>query len=261
MDLPVRKNLLPPYLDNDTWQQLLDSADEVLNEAIDKPTVLLAKQRDAWLLNDTGELRADSGQLLDSSCFESPEKALLVRQANMLGFDFKESDLLTDDDYQRIVRNISLFWYGKGKPNFISFMGFVLNSIVEVTRLWSTQGPTYDSYGPLLDEGDPGIGTAVWDGGTWFPTTHVAVKFDPFRFASVQISKLVALFYSIANYNLVLERIILDGPAAVHTVDEATLVRAVCVTPLIDVEEIILCDVGIGDQYMYPNYVVTGYVQ
>lgn len=261
MDLPVRKNLLPPYLDNETWQQLLDAADGVLNEAIDAPAAWLAKQRDTWSLTEDGQVAVDASQMIDTASFEVPEKALLVRQANMLGFDFKESDLLSAEDYQRIVRNISLFWYGKGKPNFISFMGFVLNSIVTVTRMWSTQGPTYDSYGPLLEEGDAGIGTPVWEGGTWFPTTHVSVEFDPFRFASVEMSKLVALFYSIANYNLVLERVILDGPAPVHSVDEVTLLRAVCMAPLMDIEEYITCDVSVYDQYVYPNYVTPGYVE
>jgi hypothetical protein len=59
-----------------------------------------------------------------------------------------------------------------------------------------------------LPEGDPLIGTPIWQGGNWFPTTHVRVTFDGTKFSNVSDSDIVAFFYSFAPYNLVLESIV-----------------------------------------------------
>jgi hypothetical protein len=175
--------------------------------------------------------------------FETLEKTLLVRQANLLGFDFADSDLLTSEDYQRIVRNLALYWYGKGTPQFVNFLGFVLNSVIQVRNLWATPGATWDTYGPFVSEGDPSIGTPVWEGGPWFPTTHVEVQFDPFKFGNLSQSKLLALFYAIANYNLVIERIILDGELYLHSRDNEQELRIVSLVPMWQIDEVVSLDV------------------
>lgn len=233
---PDRKLLLPPYIDNATWTDLVESIDATFKDRVDDPTVWLSRIRDLWILKDSTQDKIDSSEMLADTDFEMPEKALLIRQTNMLGFDFKESSLISESDYQRIARNLALFWYGKGKPNFIDFMGFALNSIIRIVNLWSDPGDTFDTYGEMLEEGDPGIGTPVWEGGPWFPTTHVRVFFDPFRFGTVQMAKLTALFYAIANYNLVLDMIILEGTVWVHSVDEPELARIVAMAPLIQID-------------------------
>lgn len=233
---PDRSVLLPPYMQEEAWVELVNSIDAVLKTKIDEPTVWLARQRDLWILKDDTESRIEERQMLADTDFEIPEKEILVRQANMLGFDFKEADLLTSQDYQRIARNLALFWYGKGKPDFIDFMGFALNSIITIINLWSTQGSSYDTYGDFLPEGDPGIGTPVWEGGDWFPTTHVRVEFDPFRFGTVSTARLVALFYAIANYNLVLDRIDLDGSVFIYSVGETEIARIAVAYPMFDVD-------------------------
>lgn len=258
-NLPVRKQLLPPYLENDTWKELLDAVDKVLNTEIDRPVVWLNEQRNTWTLTDAGEKKVTAGTMLQTTDFESVEKPLLIQQANMLGFDFKESDLLETEDYHRLVRNIALYWFSKGKPDFVNFMGFVLNTTTKVTRLWSTRGTTYDSYGAFFEEGDPAIGVPVWEGGTWFPTTHVAVTIDPFKFAALSMSKLTALFYALANYNLVFEMAVLDGQAPIHTVDEAALTRAICLVPVVEVVDYAPVIWQINNLYSFPNYYVDGY--
>lgn len=234
-----RQPLVPPYLEDvDSWTELVEAIDEVFGPAIDDPTHWLSKLRDNWIPTPTAEdiLQAQSA-LLDSTQFELPEKELLIRQANMLGFDFNQPDILTAEDYQRIVRNLALYWYNKGTPDFVNFLGFALNTELTVQNLWSTPGTTVpDSYGPFLPEGDPGIGTPVWQGGTWFPTTHVQVEFDPSKFGTTQLNKLTALFYSIANYNLVLEKILLTSIIHIHSVDEPELARIAVAYPLVDIE-------------------------
>jgi hypothetical protein len=236
-----RRVLLPPYLeDAQSWTDLVEAMDSVLGPAIDDPTHWLSKVRDNWIPTTAAEdaLAIESAMLANIS-FETPERDLLIRQANMLGFVFDQPDILSTSDYQRIVRNLALYWYGKGTPKFADFLGFVLDCDLTVLNLWSTQGAEYGTYGPFLPEGDVGIGTPVWEGGTWFPTTHVTVEFDPSKFSDVQVSKLVALFYAIANYNLVIENIILNTTTYVHSVDETELARIVVVYPLTEVEQTI----------------------
>jgi len=230
-----RSVLLPPYLeDSQAWADLTAAIDTVFGPNVDDPTKWLARLRDTWILKTGTELTLqDMSKLIASTDFEVVEKNILVRQANMLGFDFAESDLMSSDDYQRLVRNISKYWYGKGTPQLQNFLGFVLDNILTITNLWSTQGSTYDTYGPFLPEGDPGIGLPVWKGGNWFPTTHVTATFDPFALnVNFSMHKLVALFYSIANYNLVLKAVIMEGSLYLHSVDETKIGRIVTATPM-----------------------------
>jgi hypothetical protein len=207
-----RQSLLPPYLqDAPAWGELMESLDTVFKDRVDDPTRWLSRLRDTWILTPEAEAKIQQGLLLDNVDWEEYEKEILIRQANMLGFDFKEADILTSDDYQRITRNLSVFWYGKGTPSFIQFLSFVFNSIVTIKNLWSTAGATPDAYGPFIAEGEPGIGTPVWDGGTWFPTTHVQVGFDIVKFPEASVTRLLSLFYALANYNLVIESVQIEG--------------------------------------------------
>lgn len=235
-----RRVLLPPNMqDVPVWDEMMQFIDRVLKGKIDDPTAWLAQLRYLWIEADSAASQIEAGQLLDLSDFEVPEKEILIRQAHQLGFDFQDSDLINAEDYQRIVRNLAHFWYSKGKPNFIDFLGFVLNSTMTIQNLWSVQGPTYDTYGPMLPEGDAGIGAPVWEGGAWFPTTHVNLLFDPFRFNSPSFAKLINLFYAVANYNLVVENILLEGNTVIHSVDETTLARVACAYPMWVVDQVI----------------------
>jgi hypothetical protein len=229
-----RQVLLPPYMeDGPAWTQLVEAIDAVFLGKVDNPTEWLGQLRDTWILTAASKTALeDETKIISNTGFESIEKNILIRQANMLGFDFVDSDLLSADDYQRIVRNIALYWYGKGTFQFAHFLGFVLNTPMEIVNLWSTQGLQYDTYGPFLPEGDPGIGTPIWEvGGTWFPTTHVNLQIDASTFADVSFPRIVALFYSIANYNLVLNAIDFIASIYIHSVDEVELARIVVAVP------------------------------
>lgn len=238
-----RRALLPPYLDDvEAWLDFANSIDQVWKDKIDDPKKYLAKLRDSWIIPADIQAKIEAREVLNLDDYALPEKEILIKQANMLGFDFRESDLLTDEDYQRIVRNLSLYWYGKGTAKFTDFMGFVLNSIFTVENLWTTQVNTPDGpqYGAFLPEGDPGIGTPIWEGGTWFPTTHVIVSFDPFKFASASIDKLLALFYAIANYNLVVDAINLNGTTFIHSYEDPEDANIVVAYPMFDIDLLIL---------------------
>lgn len=240
-NLPVdRSVLLPPYMsENEVWQSLVKMVDQVLKGKVDDPTAWLAQLRYLWIEASSAADKINSGELLKIEDFEVPEKAILIKQSRQLGFDFQDSDLISAEDYQRIVRNLALFWYGKGRPNFIDFLGFVVNSQMTMKNLWSTAGPTWDSYGRMLPEGDPSIGAPMWKGGTWFPTSHVQLFLDPFQFANPSFNKLVNLFYAIANYNLVLDSVVLEGKAYIHSITSKEIADVVVAYPMWVIEQTI----------------------
>lgn len=233
-----RSVLLPPYMEGvPIWQDLITIIDNVFQSNVDDPTVWLSQLRFLWLQATSALDKIDSGEILSATDFELPEKEILIKQAKQLGFDYQETDQISAEDYQRIVRNIALYWYSKGKPNFIDFLGFVLNCSCKIENLWSNSADAtaWNTYGTFLPEGDPGIGTEVWNGGTWFPTTHVNVVINPFGFLSPQLKKLVNLFYTIANYNLVLKDVVLEGELYIHSVDDPQLANIVVAYPIVEV--------------------------
>ena len=233
-----RSVLLPPYMEDvPVWQDLMSIIDNVFAGNVDDPTMWLNKLRFLWIQTTTAIDKVNAGQLLSAADFELPEKEILIKQAKQLGFDFKETNLIEDGDYQRIVRNIALYWYSKGKPDFIDFLGFVLNKSCQLFNLWSTtnDAASWKTYGTFLEEGDPGIGTPVWQGGTWYPTTHVRIRIDPFGFVTPKMAKLVNLFYTIANYNLVLESVQMEGTLNLHSIDTTDISTIVVTYPVYEI--------------------------
>jgi hypothetical protein len=222
--------------DSPAWGQLITAIDSVLEGAIDNPTKWLSQLRDNWILDQSATNLIANGQMIDASNFAAFDHDLLVRKTNLIGFDLSEADLLTDDDYTRVARHLAHYWYSKGTPRLIDFLGFILNSTIQVQNLWSTTGPTPDTYGTFLPEGDPGIGTPVWQGGTWFPTTHVRITYDPTAFNNYTLQKLTALFYAIANYNLVLESVVLNAVTYIHTSDSTSLDQSIILYPMTSVD-------------------------
>jgi hypothetical protein len=66
--------------------------------------------------------------------------------------------------------------------------------------MWTTDYITF------YPEGDPFIGTPIWEGGSWYPTTHVSINWDSGKF-NVPLNNVVSLFNDVSNYNLVLNDI------------------------------------------------------
>lgn len=133
----------------------------------------------------------------------------LVRNARMLGFDFFSSEL-TDKDYYRIAKFVSLYWPEGGNEQFINFMGFIKNVRFDLVQLWAkdTNGPANEDveYGELSYQY---TGTLpVWQGGEWYPTSHVEVRYDAELYKVTDLGDIRALFYVLAPIHLVLERIV-----------------------------------------------------
>jgi hypothetical protein len=194
-----RSILLPPYLAaNPYFTEYMDAIDEVFEPLVDQKTEILGDLRNMWVTNPSleGNEIANS-EMIDFSRWSQPERALLAKQVNALGMNFQNAGVISDDSYQAISRWVGQYWFAKGTQSFIDFINYSLSSELKVTPLWT------QDYSTFVPEGDPSIGTPIWEGGPWYPTSHVSIIASG-GLQSLDIKTLVAFFYEIANYNLVL---------------------------------------------------------
>ena len=167
------------------------------------------------------------------------EKAVLQANASMHGFSFF-SDQLTQADYARLNDWVEHYWIEGGTDNFVRFIGFVKNMLLDVDQLWADEVPgtqaAYDAsvipdvngvlpipeqvsttdYYPRLEPYNGEV--PLWDGGTAYPTSHVQIRYDLVLHQENNIVmdpiEIFHLFYYLAPIHLVLQRIVADiiGP-------------------------------------------------
>jgi hypothetical protein len=210
-----RSVLLPPYLAlNDYYVEFTDAIDNVWSTMVDTKIDVLANLRNMWVTNPTVEQKIIDDEMLDFADWSHPERQILVQQVNLLGMKLKSAGLLTNDNYQTISRFLGFYWFGKGTQAFIEFINFALIADLEVHNMWSTLNADPSStvsnfeYNNLTRENDDGTppGTPMWEGGPWFPTTHVEITANG-GLQGIDAETLAEFFYEIANYNLVLASI------------------------------------------------------
>jgi hypothetical protein len=177
------------------------------------------------------------------------ERETLVKQVNMLGMKLKSAGVLTDQNYQTVSRYLGMYWRGKGTQAFIDFIDFCLDTSLTVRKFWAEVGPVANSYNNMTLEPSPGVppGTPMWEGGTWFPTTHVSIEAMDGSLGHVDHTTLVQFFYEIANYNLVLESInniynmpIVDDPTESPITGTASIVAVA----LYRVHQVLISNLG-----------------
>jgi hypothetical protein len=221
-----REILLPPYIFQDYFRDFMDAIDAVFETNVDIKTEILGDLRNMWVSNVAMEnsLYDNPAQLVPFSSWSQPERAILVKQVNMLGMKLQSAGLISDDGYQAIARWLGMYWWGKGTEAFIDFINYSISSSLTVNTLWTSDYVTF------LPAGDSGIGTPIWEGGTWYPTTTVEI-FAAGGLQNIDIPTLVNFFYEIANYNLVLQAItivynmwITDDPNLIRTDAEVVAV-------------------------------------
>jgi hypothetical protein len=126
----------------DFWNDMLTSWADVAQEALNQPIEALVRIREPEV--------------------QSTEfKAL---HAQMMGYDMPAS-IMTDDAYNRLNRNVGKYIWTQGGDSFIQFLGYVCGQKLSLVRLWT------EDYVNFF----PGPGKTVFEGGTWYPTTHVGV--------------------------------------------------------------------------------------
>jgi hypothetical protein len=213
-----RSVLLPPYLaTNSYFTEYADAIDDVFSTTVDEPTEVLDSLRNMWPTDpyvETNYIYAEPSDYINEGTtpvvpmipFEAMpqyERPILVKQVNALGLKLQSAGLITNDQYQVISRWVGQYWFGKGTTSFINFINYCLSSSLTVQRLWTSD------YVNFLPDGDPGIGTPLWDGGTWYPTSHVTITAQG-GLAGIDPQSLITFFYEIANYNLVLQALVLS---------------------------------------------------
>jgi len=217
----MREKIFPPYLSAPVWTDLVESIDKVFSQLdIDDAYRQFQLLRGPINTGDvTYALKRDvEGKLVKIDDVEQLERDTLVKLANMLGFSISNSSLLTDDDYIRICQSLGEYYTkNKGTQNWQDFIGFCLNAQFQVLKLWTTDYVTF------YEEGDVAIGTPVFSGGTWYPTTHVALEYDAEKFATIARETIEEFFYFFANINIVLMymKLFIDGHYTITIVNSA----------------------------------------
>lgn len=173
-DYDLRLRLPESFQGIEFWADLFAAYSRVLWEHFEKHRRAMMEARDAYSIT----------------------RPFLPMQLRMQGLDYR-SDSLTDEDYKRVTYFYSLYAKTtKHRDSFAKFMGFMKGMRVELVRLWSSDYKTFHN----------GKGKTVFQGGEWFPTTHVGLAVEvPEGIERPTDEQLIDLFYTLAPINLVLK--------------------------------------------------------
>ncbi len=209
-DTVPRSILCPPYLKNNPYYEAwVDQIDTVWSTMVDPKIRALGDLRNMWVTNPQLEQKVVDQQMIEITDWDIPERKILVQQVNLLGMQLASAGVLTDQNFLLISRFLGLYWFGKGTQAFIEFMNFCCGLDLEIKNLWSQNDlVSANQYHNLTEEDDEGNppGTPIWEGGTWFPTTHVNITATG-GLTPIALTSISTFFYEIANYNLVLNSI------------------------------------------------------
>jgi hypothetical protein len=200
---PSRSELLTSYLsDNQVWHDLVGAYQDVFGNDFDRNVLELAKLRD-FLQLEKGTVVGT--KLLDYDNLTLPDAGVLVRTCGMLGFGYPnyDSSLFSDEDYLRILQSLSQYYQQQGTQSFFQFLSFVLNAYYAIEPLWTQDYVNFSSRPQ---------GPTVWEGGSWYPTSHVQIILDDNQ-PQASLGRMRLLFDYIAPINLVLWSIALRVPA------------------------------------------------
>lgn len=196
------KTILPSYIKNTKFfSDFFDAIDETFDKHVYSKTFLLKNIRNMWLSNPQLEQKIiNSNELITLDDWTLPSNEIVVKQLNTLGLQLgKSASLFTNKDYTTFCRFIGQYWYEKGTGTFMDFVNFCCGADYTFINTWTKD------YSKFYKEGSSEIGTPVWEGGEWYPTTHVRFVSKNNYDADVHI--IAILFNEIANYNLVLASI------------------------------------------------------
>lgn len=197
--------MLPPYLEGELWEQLIEALDEAFAPMDDARRQLQLTRVPVNTDDVVFTTSRDVNRLTRLEDVESQEREALIQSAKILGFNYRASDLFKPSDYLRISQYIAAYYAEtKGTQGWQDFLGFCVNANFQVKSLWTRD------YKDFIVEGEPGIGFAVYDGGDWYPTTHVTLEYDPTAFNTLSNKEIGDFFYYFANINLLLQFITLS---------------------------------------------------
>jgi hypothetical protein len=172
------KRLLPEKITNiKAWSDLSDAVESIFSSQVWDPTIAISNLRDPEII----------------------EKEYLSLLGGLLGFDIK-SDIFAEDDYRRLLSELSKYYEKTGTDALAHFMSYVKNTEVRLTPQWSNDYITFH---------DAPLGTTIYDGGDWFLTPHVLMRYDLERVTGhLSDADSFYMFYQLAPIHLVLDRIV-----------------------------------------------------
>lgn len=195
----ARKDILPGYISQQAWVDLCDAIDIVFSTRVDMPASNLGKLRRTNIINQSGLAKIQSNLLLSSTDdLDVFEKPTLIKQVNSSGITVPEQGYYSSQEFARLFRNLPKFWYSKGSGSVADFISYVFGIPITFRNQWT------QDYVTFLPEGDPGIGTPIYNGGTWYPTTHVNIEVEAFSLPGGIPLELFAKFIEeLINYPIV----------------------------------------------------------
>lgn len=191
----ARSILLPDSLNTEVWRTLMDAVDSVWKESIDAKIVDIARINEVIRLHTTSDLQLTSESLIDIM-----DRETAIKKLNSLGLSLRSTNGISDKALTRLCANISKYWFEKGSKRFIPFLSYTLGVRLKVVQLYTSD------YTNFLEEGDSGIGTSIYDGGTWYPTSHVNVYVDPGTLIETDLQSFTDIFFCVVPYTLVVHK-------------------------------------------------------
>ena len=197
------RDLLPNYMKVDRWLDLADSIDSVfgLDHGLQKK--LLGYIRHQFIPNNYVDQKAADGLMIDYLEWDMPDRTTAALQTELDGLKLTDASYVGQYGFVNLHRNIGTFWYSKGLGDFVDFISFTLNTRIQMVNLWTED---YVNFLPEEDFRRSG-NVPVYSGGTWYPTSHVRLRFNSEELSLTYQELLVRLFYDISNFNLVLNAV------------------------------------------------------
>jgi hypothetical protein len=198
--VPSLADLLPNYMGHQAWVDLMEAMEELFGTDVYGYTEALKYIRSRYI--PAAESAIAERRLLDDSEYAVYDLVTNRMRLNFLGFQLSDPSVVGATQLVQFTRNVGQYWFEKGQVNAADFLAYCLNAEVTVVQMWTQD---YSTFVEKAAAGPP-----VWEGGAWYPTTHVRMRFDAAKFNSAQVPVLVKLYYDIANYNIVLESVVTD---------------------------------------------------
>lgn len=203
-----RSILLPPYLKlSPYFEEFTEGIDYVFKTSVDEKIRVIENLRNMWVTNPNLEYKVVEQEILSVEDWSVPERSILASQVNMLGMKLKTANILPDNAYSRLSRFLGTYWFEKGTAKFIEFINFCTSSDIKMYRLWSENTHPNEYFNMTREVNGEPPGTPVWEGGTWYPTSHIELEANFSSMIDLDLETLTEFFYEIANYNLVLNTI------------------------------------------------------
>lgn len=184
------------------WKDYASGIDTLCDQHINTVIEPMKWVRAIDIPNATTDAKSTSYQVIDYADWDTFDFKTEIHRLNFAGLPITNPGALRQEDIRRLVQNLGMYWYEKGKGTFVDFIGYCLNAKTSIQKLWT------NDYITFYPEGDSAIGTTVMDGGSWYPTSHVRLTFDSTAFLATSISNVTKLFYDLSPYNLVLESVV-----------------------------------------------------